>query len=150
MTKAELARVLRQAERHCSERGVRLTAQRRTVLVLLSQARKPMTAYEVLDRMAQDGSRPAPPTVYRALDFLLRQGLIHKLESLHAYVGCSHPAHEHAGQFLICGDCGDVSELEDPVVARSLSQVGEAKGFRMERPVIELLGTCAECAHKKG
>jgi Fe2+ or Zn2+ uptake regulation protein len=92
---------------------------------------------------------PAPPTVYRALDFLLEQGLVHKLESLHAYVGCAHPDHPHASQFLICGDCGEVAEVENPSVAKSLKAAGKAVGFRTKRPVVELLGTCAQCIAKQ-
>jgi Fur family zinc uptake transcriptional regulator len=92
---------------------------------------------------------PAPPTVYRALDFLLEQGLVHKLESLHAYVSCSHPDHPHASQFLICDDCGEVVEVEDPSVVKSLNSVGKAIGFLAKRPVVELLGTCAQCVAKQ-
>ena len=74
----------------------------------------------------------APPTVYRALDFLLEQGLIHKLESLHAFVGCDHPEHPHSSEFLICVDCGEVAELEDAAVDRSLASV--APGERLSDP----------------
>jgi Fur family zinc uptake transcriptional regulator len=83
------------------------------------------------------------------LDFLLEQGLVHKLESLHAYVGCAHPDHPHASQFLICDDCGEVVEVEDPTVAKSLNAAGQAIGFRTKRPVVELLGTCSHCIAKK-
>ncbi|MCB1869564.1 MAG: transcriptional repressor, partial [Gammaproteobacteria bacterium] len=88
---------------------------------------------------------PAPPTVYRALDFLLDQGLVHKLESLHAYIGCSHPDHPHASQFLICSECGDVSEIENSEIVNSLRQAQENSGFKAKRPVVELLGSCAQC-----
>ena len=149
MNKKELTHVLKQAEALCRERGVRLTDQRRTVLQLLCVSDKPLSAYELLDRMRDVVKNPAPPTVYRALDFLLEQGLVHKLESLHAYVGCAHPDHPHASQFLICDDCGEVAEVEDPSVAESLKAAGRAIGFRTKRPVAELLGTCAQCAAKK-
>jgi Fur family transcriptional regulator, zinc uptake regulator len=91
---------------------------------------------------------PAPPTIYRALDFLLEQGLVHKLESLHAYVGCAHPDHPHASQFLICDNCGEVTEVEDTSVAKSLKAASKAVGFRTKRPIVELLGTCAHCSAK--
>lgn len=107
-----------------------------------------MSAYDLLERMRSIIENPAPPTVYRALDFLLEQGLVHKLESLHAYVGCTHPEHPHASQFLICGDCGEVAEVEDPSVISSLKAAGKSVGFRIKRPVVELLGTCAQCAAK--
>jgi Fur family zinc uptake transcriptional regulator len=98
--------------------------------------------------MRTDTRRPTPPTVYRALDFLLAQGLVHKIETLHAFVGCSSPEHPHASQFLICGDCGEVCELESATIARSLRTAEKAAGFRTIRPVVELLGTCANCAEK--
>ncbi len=142
-------RVLKRAEALCRERDVRLTEQRKTVLRLLCVSDKPLSAYELLDRMRGVVKNPAPPTVYRALDFLLEQGLVHKLESLHAYVGCTHPDHPHASQFLICDDCGEVAEVEDTSVAKSLKAAGKALGFRTKRPVVELLGTCAQCTAKR-
>ena len=148
LNKREMSAVLKHAEQYCEERGVRLTEQRRLVLKLLCESDKPVGAYELLERMREMVRRPAPPTVYRALEFLLEQGLAHKLESLHAYVGCVHPDHPHASQFLICSDCGDVSEMEDPAIAKSLVAAGNAAGFRTKRPVVELLGTCADCARK--
>lgn len=148
MNDKELAHVLARAEALCRERGVRLTDQRKSVLRLLCASDRPLSAYELLDRMRGEVKNPAPPTVYRALDFLLEQGLVHKLESLHAYVGCAHPDHPHASQFLICDDCGEVAEVEDTSVARSLKAAGKAIGFRTKRPVVELLGTCAQCAAK--
>ena len=149
MHNKQLTHVLERAEALCGERGVRLTDQRRTVLQLLCVSDKPLSAYELLDRMRGSVKNPAPPTVYRALDFLLEQGLAHKLESIHAYIGCSHPDHPHASQFLICADCGEVEEVEDPAIESSLEAAGKAAGFRTERPVVELLGTCAHCREKK-
>ena len=86
-----------------------------------------------------------PPTVYRALDFLLEQGLVHKLESLHAFVGCSNPEHAHSSQFLICSECGVVSEMDNDSITRSLRKAEKATGFKTKRPTAELLGTCAQC-----
>ena len=149
MNNKALEDVLQRAEALCHERGVRLTEQRKSVLKLLCASEKPLSAYELLDLMRGVVKNPAPPTVYRALDFLLEQGLVHKLESLHAYVGCAHPEHPHASQFLICDDCGEVSEVEDPSVAKSLKAAGKAIGFRTKRPVVELLGTCAQCIAKQ-
>jgi Fur family zinc uptake transcriptional regulator len=145
----ELTHVLKRAEALCCERGVRLTDQRKAVLRLLCASDKPLSAYELLERMRGVVKNPAPPTIYRALEFLIEQGLAHKLESLHAYVGCSHPDHQHTGQFLICNECGGVAEVEDSSVARSLKAAGQAIGFRTQRPVVELLGTCAQCSGKR-
>ena len=149
MNKQQLTLVLKQAEALCRERGVRLTDQRRTVLQLLCVSEKPLSAYELLDRMRGVVKNPTPPTVYRALDFLLEQGLVHKLESLHAYIGCAHPDHPHASQFLICDACGEVAEVEDTGVTDSLKAAGRAVGFRTKRPVVELLGTCAQCVEER-
>jgi len=145
----ELTRVLDRAEALCRERGVRLTEQRKTVLQLLCVSDKPLSAYELLDRMRDTIRNPAPPTVYRALDFLLEQGLVHKLESLHAFIGCTHPDHPHASQFLICDECGEVTEVEDPGVSESLKAAGKAVGFQAKRPVVEVLGTCGQCRAKQ-
>ena len=149
MDRKQLYRVLGRAEALCRERGVRLTDQRKAVLRLLCESDKPLSAYDLLDRMRGTIKNPAPPTVYRALDFLLDQGLVHKLESLHAYVGCTHPEHPHASQFLICGECGEVAEMEDPSIAKSLQAAGMAVGFHTKRPLVELLGICAKCAEKE-
>lgn len=140
-----LERALAQAHRLCRARGVRLTPQREAVLSLVLGADRPLSAYEILEHMPATPRRPAPPTVYRALDFLLEQGLVHRLESLHAFVGCLHPEHPHNGQFLICTDCGKVAELCEPQIDQSLRKAVDASGFRTQRPVVELLGTCASC-----
>ncbi len=149
MNNKAFSQVLDRAETLCRERGVRLTEQRKAVLQLLCVSEKPLSAYDLLERMRGVVRNPAPPTVYRALHFLLDQGLVHKLESLNAYVGCAHPDHPHASQFLICDDCGEVAEVEDPSVARSLKAAGNEIGFRTRRPVVELLGTCAQCSSEK-
>ncbi len=87
----------------------------------------------------------APPTVYRALDFLLEQGLAHKLESLHAFVGCSHPEHTHFSQFYICTACGSIDELEDER-SSSLHEAASSSGFKPDRRVVEVIGTCSRCS----
>lgn len=149
MDNKTLSQVLERAEALCRERGARLTEQRKAALELLCVSEKPLSAYELLERMRGVVRNPAPPTVYRALNFLLEQGLVHKLESLNTYVGCAHPDHPHASQFLICDDCGEVAEVEDPSVAMSLKAAGNEIGFRTRRPVVELLGTCAQCVSEK-
>jgi Fur family zinc uptake transcriptional regulator len=141
-----VSQVLDRANTLCRERGVRLTDQRKMVLRLLCLSDKPLSAYELLDRMRGTVKNPAPPTVYRALDFLLEQGLVHKLASLHAYVGCAHPDHPHASQFMICDDCGEVTEVEDVGVAKSLTAAGTSIGFRAKRSIVEIVGTCAQCS----
>ena len=148
MDKTQLNQVLHRAEELCTEQGARLTKQRRMVLKLVCASNTPLSAYEILDRMRGSIRNPAPPTVYRALDFLLEQGLVHKLETLHAFVGCTHPEHPHLSQFLICADCGEVTELEDEAIAGSLRLVAAETGFEPRRPIVEVIGTCSNCALK--
>ncbi len=145
MDESTLAGLLDHAARLCTARGARLTPQRRRVLEILCRSERPLGAYQVLEQL---GAKAAPPTVYRALEFLLDQGLIHKLETLHAYIGCAHPDHPHASQFLICADCGQVTELADPKVDGSLRSMARHTGFKPHRPVVEVIGTCADCALK--
>lgn len=145
MTETELKTLMSRVQQLCRSRDVKLTAQRATVLELLWRADKPLTAYEILGELQGRVKSPTPPTVYRALDFLIQHGLAHKLESLHAYVSCMHPEHQHAGHFLICTDCGDVNELEDDVIAASLRSAELSSGFTASREVVEILGTCGHC-----
>jgi len=140
------AGALDRAEALCRQRGARLTAQRRQVLGIVCGAQKPLGAYEILDALRTLLPGAAPPTVYRALEFLVGQGLVHRLETLHAFVGCTRPNEPHAGQFLICRTCGAVRELEDPAVSRSVQAAADATGFRPEHPVVEISGRCARCA----
>ena len=146
MDATTLHRVMLQAERLCRERRVRFTPQRRKALEIVCDADRPMGAYEILDAMRDAIPGAAPPTVYRALDFLLEQGLIHKLESLHAFVGCIHPEHPHSSQFLICSACGKISELEDTGISQSVQEAASSTGFRPIQPIIEVLGTCGTCS----
>ncbi len=143
--KLSCADALAVAEQICQERGVRLTSQRRQVLEIIFSHEKPMGAYDVLDCLKQNLPQAKPPTVYRALDFLLAQGLLHRLESLNAFVGCIHPDHLHASQFLICRECGLVEELESKSVDRTLDKALKDSGFEADAQVIEVTGRCARC-----
>jgi Fur family zinc uptake transcriptional regulator len=143
---ASLADRLDRAEALCRRRGARLTAQRRQVLGIVLGAGRPVGAYEILEALRAEVPGAAPPTVYRALEFLMEQGLVHRLETLHAFVGCAHPDEPHASQFLICRACGAVRELEDPLVIRSVQAAAAASGFHSEHPVVEVTGCCARCS----
>ena len=137
---------LTEADTLCAQKGLRLTALRRRVLELVWQSHKPLGAYDLLDQLAREGHKPAPPTIYRALDFLLEQRLIHRLASLNAYLGCSHPGDAHAGYFLICQGCGTVEEIADTRgLQQAITQVTEAAGFLMEQGALELGGRCLQC-----
>jgi Fur family transcriptional regulator, zinc uptake regulator len=131
----------------CAGRGAHLTPLRRHVLGLILQADGPLTAYQLLDRLRAARRSAAPPTIYRALDFLLAQRLIHKVERLNAFVACAESGHEHPAQFLICRQCGAVTEIEDRVAASALEHAAEREGFHPRMTVVEIEGTCAACFH---
>jgi Fur family zinc uptake transcriptional regulator len=145
-----MTQALARAETLCQGRGVRLTDQRRQVLEIICHAERPIGAYEILDAMRLGIRKAAPTMVYRALDFLLEQGLIHRLETLHAFIGCTHPEHPHASQFLICTDCGGVRELDDASIQCSLHEAAVQSGFAPRRRVVEVIGTCADCSRTAG
>lgn len=143
--RACVASALAAAERLCARQGVRLTPIRRRVFELVWSSHAPIGAYDLLRRLSQEHARAAPPTVYRALDFLLAQGLIHRIESLNAFVGCADPGEAHAGQFLICDGCGAAAEMEDQAIDRAISRSAAEHGFAVERKTVEVRGRCPAC-----
>ncbi len=143
--------MLDRAAAQCATRGAQLTPLRRQVLRLVLAAEQPMGAYALLDQLREERGVAAPPTVYRALDFLLEQGLIHKLERLNAFLPCveaghAHAGHDHQHQFLICKICGATTELTDHAVAHALEAAAARVGFRPARMTVEVEGVCARCA----
>ncbi len=131
----------------CVRQGGQLTELRRLVLGLILAAEGPLTAYQLLDRLQQTRKRAAPTTIYRALDFLLSQRLIHRVERLNAFIPCAEAdPHDHAAQFLICRRCGTVAEIEDDAITRALARAAAREGFRPGHAVVEIDGTCAACA----
>jgi Fur family transcriptional regulator, zinc uptake regulator len=147
-------------ERSCRERGLRLTPIRARVLDLIAQHGKPIKAYDLLDHIREDHQRQArgdgeadavgaaaPPTVYRALDFLLANGFIHKLESVNAFVACHHPSTaQHSVPFLICNRCHSAVELEDERIVAQLDEKARSLGFLPQAQTLEVHGICARCA----
>ena len=142
-----ISQALDSAEALCAQRGVRLTALRKRVLELVWHSHKPLGAYDILEILSrEDGRRAAPPTVYRGLDFLLENGLIHRLASLNAYIGCSHPEVAHEGYFMICQQCQNAYELQQHArIDTAISAEAEQMGFIVETQTVEILGTCAAC-----
>lgn len=136
-------------ERACRERGLRLTPIRARVLGLIADAGRPLKAYDLLDQV-REGEGPgaaAPPTVYRALDFLLANGFIHKLQSVNAFVACHHPnTAQHSVPFLICDRCHNAVELEDVHVVAALDARARALGFEPQAQTLEVHGLCAACS----
>jgi len=133
--------------------GVRLTDTRRLVLGLILTSDRPSGAYDLLDRLQEWHRNAAPPTIYRALEFLSENGLIHRIERLSAFVACTHrlecghgDACAHRAQFLICRSCNIITELDDPRIDVALATATGAVGFRLEQATIEIEGLCATCS----
>ncbi len=134
------------AQARCGERGERLTPMRRQVLAALLGSHQPLGAYEIIERLAPSGPRPAPITIYRALEFLRENGFVHRIESRNAFVACVHT--HGAGElvvFLICERCGAVGEAASAEVAATLASAARAAGFAPRSPVIEISGVCGHC-----
>ena len=131
----------------CERRGVQMTELRRRVLELLWASGGPTSAYQLIEALKLRDSRPVgPPTVYRALHFLMAQGLVSRIESLNAYVPCAHPERDHDCLFFICGGCRASVELEDPRIGGLLAEDAAVLGFVATRRTVEVQGMCAQCA----
>lgn len=141
-----VAGALAAADTVCTRSGARLTALRRRVLELVWASHRPLGAYDILGVLsAEDGRRAAPPTVYRALDFLLEHGLIHRLASLNAFIGCNHPGQSHQGHFFICHQCSTAIEVAQPAIGAAILAAAGEVGFSVESQIVEVVGLCAHC-----
>ncbi len=130
----------------CGSRGARLTKMRLLTLKLLLENRGPRGAYELAEALKLRGAHSVrPPTVYRALDFLMEQGLVSKIESRNAYIPCAHPERRHICIFFICGSCEESVELEDQRLERLISEDATLLEFSVARRVVEVEGTCKHC-----
>jgi Fur family zinc uptake transcriptional regulator len=134
-----------EAERHCQTRGCKMTSLRRQVLELVLRHDGVVKAYQVLSDLQQERGSAAPPTVYRALDFLVEQGLLHRVEALNGYIVCDHVGATHESLFLVCRACGAVSELDAASSLSSLSAATAAVGFELQAQNLVLTGTCQRC-----
>jgi Fur family transcriptional regulator, zinc uptake regulator len=143
-----ITRALSVAEKVCNERELQFTAIRRRVLEIIWQRHAPIGAYDILSALKKNDGALAPPTVYRALEFLLEAGLIHRIDTLNAFIGCELPQEPHAGQFLVCRECSRVTELDDPSIGRLLAQKATAAGFAADAQSVEIKGVCKLCISK--
>ena len=134
-----------QAQCACEQKGVRLTPLRQRVLELVWNSHEPVKAYDILAKLVDEGRPAAPPTVYRALGFLREVGLVHKIESLNAYVGCGRPGHAATVQFFICRACGQIAEISDSRLAALFAEGARQLGFVMDSPTVEIHGHCSKC-----
>src|SRR5215475_14034349 len=126
-------------------RSARLTPVRRRVLELILSSNHPTGAYALLAELQRGRGKLGPPTVYRALEFLLAHKLIHKIETSSAFIACRDIEHPHESQFVICEDCGATEEIRNEEIVESLRRLGEGRGFAVERQVIEARGRCPAC-----
>jgi Fur family zinc uptake transcriptional regulator len=129
----------------CVRDHLRLTAQRRRVLDIVAASHEALGAYEILARMGRTDRALAPISIYRALAFLVEHGLVHRVESLNAYVACTQVGDRHLGQFLVCSACRRVAELECPLIAEAIFSEAEAASFAVTRPIVEITGLCNAC-----
>lgn len=143
-----ISAALSRARELCDARKARLTPIRETVLKTIWASHRPLGAYEIVEQMSQpetSAHRVLPPTVYRAVQFLLDQGLVHRLASLNAYIGCPFPGNYHSDFFLICRDCGSTAECSDDQVDLAVKQAATRAKFQVESKVVEIVGICPEC-----
>ncbi|MCF2906630.1 transcriptional repressor [Octadecabacter sp. CECT 8868] len=136
------------AEERCAAEGLRFTPVRRKVLEILLQEHRALGAYAILEQLREDGYGSQPPVAYRALDFLVANGLAHKIERLNSFIACAHPSHAHSPAFMICRLCDAVAEAESTSARGGLGEAARATGFKIERTVIEAEGVCPSCVEK--
>lgn len=140
-----VATALAQADQIVAARGLRMTPVRRRALEILLERHGAMGAYEVLERLAEDGFGHQPPVAYRALDFLVEAGLVHRIRRINAFAACLHPGEDHHAAFLICRGCNAVAEIPAARL-RAMMEAGAAEtGFIIERVSLEAAGLCPEC-----
>lgn len=130
----------------CLQRRSRFTPIREDVLTIVWSSHKPIGAYSILEHLTEKNQKPpAPPTVYRALDFLLENRLIHRIASLNAFVGCNDPAHSHEGHFLICQSCNIAIEMESSAINYAIDKIADKQGFSISSQCVEVAGHCRQC-----
>lgn len=144
MNEREIASKLREAETRCASKGLRFTDVRRKVLDRLMHHEKGVKAYELLDEMREVHPGSTPPTVYRALDFLVGAGLVHRLDSQNAFIVCNGHHRKH-GFLIVCPSCHAVAEFDDPETSHALSDRIAQAGFLLEHPLIEVKALCPDC-----
>lgn len=137
----------KRAEARCAEAGERLTPARLAAYAELLSSDRPVSAYELIALLEKRQKRKiAPLTVYRHLDFLIRVGLVHRLESTQSYLPCDHPEHAHESQYLLCSSCGHADEVESKPLESLLHKIADQRGFQPENVVVEIKGLCGSCA----
>ncbi|MCS5587516.1 MAG: transcriptional repressor [Porticoccaceae bacterium] len=135
-----------QAYELCANLQVRMTPTREAILRLLWQSHQPLGAYQLQEQLAKvTNKRIAPPTIYRAIEFLLELGLVHRIPSLNAFFGCPFPNSEHSNIFMICDQCKSVAEVADKQINKLLETLSHKANFKLQTRTIELFGLCPNC-----
>jgi len=140
-----ITEAIQRGEEICAKNGLKFTAIRRRVLELVWESHKPAKAYDILEKLGKEDGSPVPPTVYRALDFLLENGLVHKINSLNAFVGCTHPGPNNQCYFLICTECDEVKECCASQLGKAIGQSVKSNSFKMDTVSLEIQGVCESC-----
>ena len=144
-----VVQALKDAKTLCRGKGLNLTPVRLRVLELVWAGHEPAKAYDIIERFSKARHATKPPTVYRALDFLLEHGFIHRIESENAFIGCPRPITKHEGKFFICESCNRVTEIDSRRVNSTIEKLASENGFRIHTKTVEIFGLCAACAGKK-
>jgi Fur family zinc uptake transcriptional regulator len=141
-----VSKALADAESVCNKQNARLTPIRKRVLELVWDSHEPIGAYDILARLSREREKATPPTVYRALEFLMDVGLVHRIDSLNSFLGCRSPTRQHVAQFLVCRSCHHVDEIDSVAVQRALMAESRKSGFTLEPSTFEVKGLCGDCA----
>ncbi|TPH16122.1 zinc uptake transcriptional repressor Zur [Litorilituus lipolyticus] len=139
-------KLLAQAQQVCSKKGARLTKVREQVFLLLAKHQGAVGAYDLLEELQTIDAGAKPATIYRALDFLSKQGFVHKIESINAFIMCHHFGEcNHPVQLLICDTCGQVDEIQSNNFDLALRAMADASGFTISHQIVEAHGSCRAC-----
>ena len=144
--KISIDEALKKAEIICNKKGVKLTKLRQKVLTLILKNHGYVKAYDLLNDLKKNDASAKPPTVYRSLDFLMEHGFIHKIQSLNAFVGCSHPDEHEDCYFLICKECKNIEECCSNKVKKVLTSTSGKNNFSPNQVTLEITGICQDCS----
>ncbi|HBR97107.1 MAG TPA: Fur family transcriptional regulator [Gammaproteobacteria bacterium] len=140
-----ISKAMREGERVCQDNDQRFTAVRRRVLEIIWETHKPIKAYDILEKLSDSAGKP--PTVYRALNFLLGNGLVHKINTLNAYIGCTHPREHAQCFFIICKVCGTATECCNSALNGIIQETAKKHNFTNYTASLEIQGVCEACAN---
>ncbi len=138
-------KVIKKAKEFCNAGSLNLTPIRKKVLEIIASNHKPAKAYDILAKLKEEGFSDKPPTVYRALDFLIENKMVHKLNTINAYVACFNNETEEVSCFLICTKCKDIEELQDEGIINAIANIGKSKNINIKNINLEIEFRCEKC-----